>query len=393
MSKPVRVLELRSVFGSGGGPEKTILFGAAQAERDRYCVTVCYLRDRRDKMFAIDKRAAALDIDYVEVLERHSFDPAIWPALRKLVRDRRIDIVHAHDYKTNFYARLLRRAERIVPLTTLHGYTGHSLKERFYYRIDRSLVKSFPRVIVVSSELRDDLIAAGSDPERIVTILNGIDHRAFTRMPGRAATVRQSFGIRNDEIVIGSVGRLERQKRFDLLMNAFAILRTGRPDLRLRLLIAGTGSLRRHLEAERDRLGLGDMVIFTGHIEDVATLHHAFDVFVQASDYEGTPNAVLEAMAMETPVVVTDAGGTADLVRNGIDGLLVGRGNPDTLASAMRQLLADGPGTAERTRSARVRVTAELSFGARMAAVERVYDNLMEASGREASVPVFTQAI
>ena len=95
---PIRVLELRSVRGTGGGPEKTILAGAARSDPGRFAVTVCYIRDRRDEIFALDRVAADLGVDYVEVAERHSFDRGIWKQLRALVRDRHIDIVHAHEY-------------------------------------------------------------------------------------------------------------------------------------------------------------------------------------------------------------------------------------------------------------------------------------------------------
>src|SRR5438552_6314370 len=101
MPDPIQVLELRSVFGTGGGPEKTILLGAARTDPRRFAVTVCYIRDDRDTVFNIDRTAAALGVDYVELRERHSFDRSLWPKLRALVRERRIQIVHAHDYKTN----------------------------------------------------------------------------------------------------------------------------------------------------------------------------------------------------------------------------------------------------------------------------------------------------
>src|SRR5689334_15938071 len=106
MRKPIRVLELRSVRGTGGGPEKTILLGAARTDPDRFAVTVCYIRDRRDEVFGIGERTdvRGQGLDYLEITERHSLDPAIWPALRRLVRDRRIDIVHAHEYKTDLLA-------------------------------------------------------------------------------------------------------------------------------------------------------------------------------------------------------------------------------------------------------------------------------------------------
>ena len=94
---PVRILELRSVRGRGGGPEKTILLGAERADRTRVRVTVCYIRDARDREFDMRARAEGLGLDYTEISERGSFDPRVWPILRRLVRERAIDIVHAHD--------------------------------------------------------------------------------------------------------------------------------------------------------------------------------------------------------------------------------------------------------------------------------------------------------
>jgi hypothetical protein len=129
----ISVLELRSVRGTGGGPEKTILHGAAMRDRSRFSVSVCYIRDQRDDVFAIDDRARAMGIDYVDVTERHSFDPRIWRALTDVVRTRRIDIVHAHDYKTNALAFLLAKRLKVIPLSTAHGYAGASARELRLY--------------------------------------------------------------------------------------------------------------------------------------------------------------------------------------------------------------------------------------------------------------------
>ena len=102
---------------------------------------------------------------------------------------------------------------------------------------------------------------------------------------------------------------LEPQKRFDLLIDAFASLAATRPDLHV--FVAGDGSTLPALRRQVAGLGeVGQRVHLLGHRADVDLLHHAFDVFVQSSDYEGTPNAVLEAMAFETPIVATRAGGT-----------------------------------------------------------------------------------
>ena len=102
----------------------------------------------------------------------------------------------------------------------------------------------------------------------------------------------------------------------------------------------------------------------------------AFDVFVQSSDYEGTPNAVLEAMAVETPVVATTAGGTAELLTNEVHGLLVPCGNPGALHNAIERTIADTAGTTRRVAAARQRVEHELSFEQRMKRLEAVYEQM-----------------
>jgi glycosyltransferase involved in cell wall biosynthesis len=385
MHRPVRVLELRSVRGTGGGPEKTILTGAALSDPTQYAISVCYIRDRRDSAFLIDRRAAESGVDYVEVTEKHSFDYAVWPALRRIVRERRIDVVHAHDYKTNFYAWLLGKYESVVPMTTLHGYTGHSWRERVYYAMDKRLVSRFPLVVAVSEDLRQTVIRAGARPERVVRVLNGIDDRMFRRDPTLAPAVRTALGLRQADVVIAGVGRLERQKRFDLLMQAFADARRRTAGVPLRLVIVGEGSERQRLEEDCARLGLGDDCRFLGQRSDVAWLHCGFDLLVQSSDYEGTPNAVLEAMALETPVIATDVGGTAELIKSGVHGRIVPAGDARALADAIFEAVSNPSSLAPLARAARARVEQELSFRARMRAIERWYDCLAGADAATVS--------
>ena len=352
-----------------------------------FAVTVSYIRDTRDGVFGIDRTASALGVDYVEARETHSFDPGLWGQLRRLVRERQIDIVHAHDYKTDLLAWLLARVEPVTPLSTVHGWTGNTPRERWlYYPADKRLLAWFPALVAVSFEIRDELVRHGADPDRVVTILNGIDHRAFRRLPGTGTDVRASLGFSGSDVVLGTVGRLEQQKRFDLLIDAFAALHAGRPDLRL--LIAGDGSLRARLQAQVARLGLGDVVCLAGHRSDIADLHSAMDVFVQSSDYEGTPNAVLEAMALETPIIATAAGGTADIARPSLDAIVVPPGNARALAQAIGEALGNPDAASARVASARHRVETILSFDARMDALESLYVRLQEGRQRARPAPM-----
>jgi glycosyltransferase involved in cell wall biosynthesis len=378
MARRLSVLELRSVRGTGGGPEKTILLGAGLADRDRFDVTVAYIRDGRDEVFDLARRAAALHVNYVEIPERHSLDPGVWPRLDRLVRDRMIDIVHSHEYKTDLLARLLSRRRGIVPIATAHGWTGQSWRERrVYYPADKRMLSGFPRVIAVSGDIRAELVRHGTDPSRITVLLNAVDPAAFRREPTRRDPARRAIGCGDDDLVLGAVGRIERQKRFDILIDVFAGLSADRP--RAQLVIVGDGSLRGALGAQAARLGVADRVHLLGHREDVADLHQGFDLFVQSSEYEGTPNAVLEAMAMETPIVATDAGGTRELLFDGEHGFIVPVGDRAALAAAIAAALDQPDAAHARARAARRRVEADLSFEARTRRLEAIYADLMAA--------------
>lgn len=375
MNDTIHVLELRSVRGTGGGPEKTILVGAQQSDRSRVAVTVCYLRDARDPLFNTTTRGATLGADYLELLERHSLDFRVWKQLRQLVRSRHIDIVHSHDYKTDVLARLLAASDGIVPLATAHGWTGNSARERFlYYPADKQVLRGFPLTIAVSDDIRQELVRRGVPRERVRLILNGIDHRAARRDPRRVAGARAQLGLRRTDLVIGSVGRLEHQKRFDLLIRTCAELHKTWPHLRL--VIAGEGSQRAALTALASELLPGGTWQFAGHVDDIGVVHHALDIFVQSSDYEGTPNAVLEAMAFESPIVATTAGGTAELLDDGVHALTVPCGDLESLHAAVDAALIYREATAARVHAARHAVETRLSFDARNAALDAVYTEL-----------------
>lgn len=377
-SRVIRVLELRSVRGTGGGPEKTILFGAAQRDAARFDVLVCYIRDRRDTTFHLGERARALGVEYVEVDERHSIDPGIFPQLIRIIRQHKIDLVHAHEYKTDLVALLLAKMTGVIPLATAHGWTGQSSRElKVYYPADKWLLARYPRVVAVSTDIKEELVRHGAKADRITVILNSIDPALFKREPARTPGLRAALGLAPDHFVIGSVGRVERQKRFDLLLEALAPLMKARPLVRL--VIVGDGSLLEEIKGIADRLAITPQCVFTGHRQDIADLHHTFDLFVQSSEYEGTPNAVLEAMALETPLVFTDVGGTRELAFHDVHGIMVPSRDVPALRAAIERAMADPAGMQARARAARTRIETDLSFTQRTRRLEQIYAEMTHA--------------
>jgi glycosyltransferase involved in cell wall biosynthesis len=126
-------------------------------------------------------------------------------------------------------------------------------------------------------------------------------------------------------------------------------------------------------------MNLGPQCLLLGHRQDVADLHQAFDLFVQSSEYEGTPNAVLEAMAMETPLVATDVGGTAELAFDEVHALLVPCRDVPALRGAIVRALDDPAAMRKRAEAARRRIEDDLSFDARTRKLEDIYRELVHA--------------
>ena len=316
-------------------------------------------------------------MNYVELLESHSFDPTIFPRLRRLVREREIDIVHAHDYKTNVLAWLLSRFEAIIPLSTVHGWTGHSARERWlYYPIDKRVLAHVPggnrglerrppragraRRAPGERSRRAQRDRSQSLPTRSLARGRGATRAGARRNRFRRGSGRKSRAAEAVRPAPGSLRRAEAQASTS------------------KLIVAGAGSRLEELRDQARRLNLGEACQLLGNRTDIARLHHAFNLFVQSSDYEGTPNAVLEAMAFESPVVATSAGGTAEIVRHGIDGVIVPPGTGGRLPTPSSRCWANptrhGPAPVRRDAGSR----PILSFEARMNAVEAIYVELFQ---------------
>ncbi len=369
---PVRVLVLRAVDGAGGGADQIILRNATLIDRHRVQMTVCFLRRQGDPDFDFDRRSADVGLEYREILHRGPFDRRVLPQLVGLARELQPQIIHSHDYKANFYATMLARQIPLVRLATSHGWTGDTRRERWvYYPADKLLLRRFPGVIAVSNQIRDTLLRYGAAPERVRVLLNGVDPAEFQCQPGQRATVRDELGYGPQAIVLGAIGRVEHQKRFDLLLSAFQRLMPHRPELRL--LIAGDGSQLPALRRDVARRGLESHVRLCGHCPQIKTLYEGLDLLVQSSDYEGTPTVVVEAMAMCVPIVATDVGGTSQLITHEEHGLLVPRRQPDQLAAAIERTLDDPAATAQRVARARTRVEQSLSYRARLDQLEAIY--------------------
>lgn len=377
-SRPIEVLVLRAVDGKGGGADQIILRSAHHVDPNVCRMTLCFLRNRQDREFDFDQRARELGLNYIELRHRGAWDWTVKRQLRQVIQSVRPDLIHSHDYKMSFYAaRVANCCGTSIPLlATAHGWTGHTWRERaIYYPADRRQLRQFAAVIAVSEEIRQTLVQHGCAPQRIHLLLNGIDPQEYQRNLEVRQAVRQELGLGQDEIVIGAVGRAEPQKRFDVMIDAFARLASERP--RLRLLIAGDGSHLPRLQQMVHARKLAARITLLGHCPAMKRTYQAFDMVAQSSDYEGTPTVIVEAMALGIPIVATDVGGTTQLAYPDEHALIVPRRNPDALARAIAQTIDYPAATATRVATARARVESELNYEQRTRRLEAIYRAVM----------------
>ncbi len=376
--RPV-VLDVRVVTEAGGGPDKTIL-NSPRFLADRYRNLCAYMHPPGDPGFeTLRAKAERWQAPLFSVPDRGVRDWRVLMSLLDLCRRERVRIWHGHDYKSNVLGLLLRPFWAMRLVTTVHGWVKHTRRTPLYYRIDRLCLPRYERVICVSPDLVAASRRAGVPARRCVLIENGIDTDEYRRHLG-TAEAKARAGVPAGRLVVGAVGRLSGEKGFDLLVRAAdRLLREG---LDLELWIVGTGDQRPPLERLIADLGRGDRVRLLGYRADTVDLYQAMDVFVLSSLREGLPNVLLEAMALEVPVLATRVAGVPRLVRHGSDGILIEPGSEAELADGLRRLLTD-PTLRGRLAAAGRRVIEErYSFRARMDKVRAVYDELLAPAGR-----------
>lgn len=262
------------------------------------------------------------------------------------MQEQGVDVVCTKLHKGIRLAGLAARFAGHRPLVAFMGLVEveRGWRHRLAYRL------LLHRILTLTEGMRRDILAVGSGvpPDHVAAIPFGVLPSNY-EAPADPA-VRESLGAAPGERLLVAAGRLHNQKRFDVLLEAFAA--TGG---RARLAVVGTGALLPDLREKARAAGVADRVRFAGFRPDIREVLAAADLFVQSSDDEGLPIVVMEAMASARAVVATDVGSLRELVVDGETGLLVPRRDPAALAAAMGALLGDdgrrrAMGEAGRTR-------------------------------------------
>lgn len=302
-------------------------------------------------------------------IERRS-DPRYLVQLYRFLRRQRPDILHTWMFHANVPGRIAGRLARVPVIVSSERTMGQESMTR--YRLNRLTQRLVDRHVCVSQAVAEFVTReVGVLPERVVVIPNGIDPERHAALPDRAEA-RKRLGLPEQRLLVGTVASLRAVKRVDLLLDAVARVPTAE------VCIVGGGRERAALERRAERLGIAHRAHFAGEQRDPRPWLAAFDVFALASDWEGMPNAVLEAMAAGLPVVATRVGGVPELVVPGETGLLVDRGDPAALANAIEQLSLDAPLRRRLGAQGRARAFDRFPFARTVEQTEALYAALLD---------------
>jgi glycosyltransferase involved in cell wall biosynthesis len=369
------ILHTRVVSGTGGGPEKTIFNSPRFLRQWGYEALCAYMHPPGDPGFEqLADNAAQSGARLVSVPDRGAWDYRVVRRLLDVCRSERVAVWHGHDYKSNALGLLLRRFWPMRLVTTVHGWVKRTRRTPLYYWIDRASLRHYERVICVSPDLREACLASGVRPERCLLVENAIDTDQYARRSSSTAA-KAALGLPSDRPIVGAVGRLSEEKGFDrLILAADRLLASG---LNLHLVIIGEGDQRAKLAALIARLGRQDAIRLVGYQSAMAPWYEALDAFVLSSLREGLPNVLLEAMALEVPVIATRVAGVPRLIEDGINGLVVEPDDVTGLTAALRQVLETPPLRSRMAGAGRRTIEERYSFAVRMDKIRRIYDDLL----------------
>jgi glycosyltransferase involved in cell wall biosynthesis len=369
----MRIFLLSTSMGMGGADQQILILARAMRARGHQ-VRIVALAPLGP--MGLEARAEGIPTESLELRRRLGDVPRL-ARLVRMVRDWRPDVLHSHMVHANLLARAVRPVARMPPLvSTIHSiYDGGRLRMTAY-RLTNGLVDRFT---IISRLAAERYVGIGAVPARRLQIVpNAVDTERFRRLAQARTAVRKELGA-GDEFLWLAVGRFEEAKDYPTMIAAYARLAAARPGSRL--LLVGKGSLREEVEKAVQANGLEQRVRFLGVRRDVPELMSAADGYVLSSAWEGMPVVLLEAAAVELPVVATRVGGNAEVVEDGTTGILVPPHDAAALAVGMERIEALTP-EARAAMGAAGRALVEQRYGTSrvMDMWERLYSEVAPGS-------------
>ncbi len=377
MSRPLNILQVCDHLGWEGsrmhGVKRLFAWMIPRFDKTRFNVSLVSLR----KKDLSEETLESLGVD-IEYLDRGKFDPATLPALLKIIDRKQIDVLHLHGYGATTFGRLAGAIRRLP--TILHEHANLT-DTPWFQKVADSLLEPYTDIALAVSRSTADFVrdARLVSPRRSASSISARPIEEFGRVRDAAevAAARETLGIRPGDFAIGTITRLHDSKGNEYLVEAARLVLDRHPEARF--FLAGEGPLRPALEAQAERLGLGDRFVFVGFVKDVAATLSAFDLSVFPSLWEGTPLTAFEALASGKAIVSTDADGLTDILDEDKTAWIVPR--RDAAALARRIVHAIEHPDERASMSARARESArDFDINAFVRKMERLYPLLHDLS-------------
>jgi len=292
--------------------------------------------------------------------------------IRKIISRENVDVVHTH---ASFAGRIAGRLSGCKVVLTRHGL-GNGKKDVIHRTATAILSEIFTdSIIAISRAVKISLMEAGVPADMIKIIYNGIDLSGFNSIEPR---LKKDFRLAGSPI-IGIVARLVPEKGYVYALKAQAIVLKEFPEAQM--VIVGDGPLRNKLEDMARELGIAGNVVFLGYQDHVESLIAGFDAFVLPSISEGMGLSLLEAMALGKPVVATEVGGIPEVVKKGVNGLLVPPEDEGSLAKAITNILSSRQMAFSLGQAARSTVFEKFSARTMAEKTMEIYDKILQKTG------------
>lgn len=378
-SGPLSIMHIVAPARFGG--LESVLRGLARGQTragDNVLVTLILSPGDEEHPFARSLEGDGVAIAQINIGDRNYFGER--RAVREIVGRHLPDVVHTHGFRPDVVDGAVARSKGIATVSTCHGFIDAGRRGRFYQWLQRRALRHFDAVIAVSETIARRVAGAGVARSRVHFVPNAFSpaEPSLTK-----AEARRILDL-PDVPIIGWVGRLSHEKGPDVAIDAFA--RFARPTARL--VILGAGPNEAELRQRATALGLADRILWRGAVPDAGRLFSAFDAFLLSSRTEGTPVALLEAMAAEVPVVATLVGGIPDIV-NPASARLVESGDIPGIADALAETLNSPDEARARARRARAMLDAKFGMGRWLARYDSIYRSVVRPALRRASPETF----
>jgi glycosyltransferase involved in cell wall biosynthesis len=357
------------------GPGKTIIETACATDTREFSQKIGLFKVAGEPTNVYEDTARRRGVELIPVRSAHPYDPRLVSTLIDIVKVHDIHIVHSHEYKSDLLTFALRRFHRVPIMTTVHGWITNSFKSRMMVGLSQKTLRSFDRVVAVSEGTKRRVLGCGVPADKLVVIHNAIVTENYLAADQAPGYLRERFALPADAIIIGSIGRLSPEKgQRDMLVAARRLV-AAYP--RVYFALVGDGPDRALLESQVAEGWMTGRVLFTGHLQDVRPVYRDLDILALTSHTEGFPNVVLEALCMDTPVLATDVGGTAEIIADGVTGVLIPSKQPDAIEAGLRRLLDDPAQAARLAAEGRRAVFERFSFRQRVAREEALYREIL----------------